>query len=208
MDHVESWTGERQGEGVWLGERSRRRELRKPQTTHVSGDPDAPAGTPEARRTAIPTSTRAIADAMIAQDARLQPRSQSAVGRRFTVAEAEARARRLSHPDYSGETMRERAKRIRQIQPRQRQPVQLSNAMPDVEDLYGPLNDSLGAITLSTGEPDAWLLRRRGRTAERARRHKPLPGIQHQFRHVLTDHVGDGTSRAAPIAALTPGTMS
>jgi hypothetical protein len=128
MDHVESWTGERQGEGVWLGERSRRRELRKPQTTHVSGDPDAPAGTPEARRTAIPTSTRAIADAMIAQDARLQPRSQSAVGRRFTVAEGEARARRLSHPDYSGETMRERAKRIRQIQPRQRQPVQLSNA--------------------------------------------------------------------------------
>ncbi len=137
--HFEALTGERQKEGVWLGDRSARRELISPQRRQVVGDPSAddPHGEP------MPYGTRAAAAQIIAENPVLQTRRQSAVGRPFTAAENAAHARRLAHPDYSGETMRERAGRVKA---QARQPVQLSQPMlaADGEDVFSAIGGSLG----------------------------------------------------------------
>ena len=128
VDHFEAATGQRQGEGVWLGDRARRRELRKPAPSYSWGDPDS--GTP-----GRPFPGHAVAQQVIAEDARLQPpRPQPRVGRNFTQAEDMALARKLSHPDFDGETTRERNARIRAHQPRAGM-VSLSNGPAGDDEL-------------------------------------------------------------------------
>jgi hypothetical protein len=95
-EHVEAWSGERQKEGVWLGDRSARRELISPQRRQVVGDPSAD----DLHGEPMPYGTRAAAAQIIAENPVLQTRRQSAEGRPFTAAENAAHARRLNHPDY------------------------------------------------------------------------------------------------------------
>jgi len=74
--HIEAASGERQGEGPWLGNRSRRRELVSPQRQHVVGDP--PADSPYS--TQIPASASVTAAALIAQAGSLQRQRQPYLG--------------------------------------------------------------------------------------------------------------------------------
>jgi hypothetical protein len=137
--HFEAWSGERQREGVFLGDRSQRRELVSPQRRQVVGDPDDD----DDRGILMPYSTRAAAARIIGQNPLLRSRRQSAVGRPFTAAENAAQSRRMSHPDFRWAGLQAERERARQAQARPG--VHLSNYVDETgEDLYGPVCGSLG----------------------------------------------------------------